>query len=215
MARDMIKYKKVFRKGEFIMSRAAQRSCKKAFQKDIVEFLKVQNHFFPTLIKELSQVKDPRNQSYIEYDIEEILYTILLKNIGSISSMQDMTDKFNEDECVQNFCKILGKDEKEFMPHYVTINECLEKLPPNELDKFRKKLIYKLLRKRSFEHARFLEKYWLVIVDATQLFYFKERHCDHCLKRTTKKGTAEEKTYYYHNVLEAKIVLGENLIISI
>jgi hypothetical protein len=65
------------------MSRAAKRSCKEAFQKDIVEFLKVQNHF---------------------------------------------------------------------MPHYVTINECLEKLPPNEL-----------------------EKYWLVIVDATKLFYFKEK----------------------------------------
>ena len=197
------------------MSRAAQRSCKQAFQKDIVEFLKVQNHFFPTLIKELSQVKDPRNQSYIEYDIEEILYTMLMKNICSISSMQDMTDKFNEEECVQNICKILGKDEKEFMPHYVTINECLEKLPPSELDKFRKKLIYKLFRKRSFEQSRFLEKYWLVIVDATQLFYFKEKHCDHCLKKTTKKGTLEEKTYYYHNVLEAKIVLGENLVISI
>jgi hypothetical protein len=197
------------------MSRAAQRSYKKAFQKDIVEFLKVQNHFFPSLIKDLSQVQDPRNQSYIEYDIEEILYTMLMKNICSISSMQDMTDKFNEEECVQNICKILGKDEKEFMPHYVTINECLEKLPPNELDKFRKKLIYKLLRKRSFENARFLGKYWLVIVDATQLFYFKEKHCDHCLKKATKKGTPEEKTYYYHNVLEAKIVLGENLVISI
>ena len=40
-------------------------------------------------------------------------------------------------------------------------------------------------------------------------------HCEHCLKRTINKGTKDEKTYYYHNVLEAKIVLGDNLIVSI
>ena len=197
------------------MSRASQRECKKNFGKDIAEFLKMQHHFFPTFIEELSKVQDPRNQSYIEYDIEEILYTMLMKNVCSITSMQDMTNKFNDEECVKNICKIIGKDEREFMPHYVTINECLEKLPPEELEKFRKKLIYKMLRKRSFEKARFLDKYWLIIVDATQLFYFKDKHCEHCLKKTSKKGTPEEKTYYYHNVLEAKIVLGENLVISI
>ena len=102
-----------------------------------------------------------------------------------------------------------------FRSHYVTINECLEKLDPEELQKFRKHMIKKLLRKRSFEGARFLGKHWMVIVDATQLFYFKERHCEHCLKRTTDRGTDKERTYYYHNVLEAKIVLGDNLIISI
>ena len=58
-------------------------------------------------------------------------------------------------------------------------------------------------------------KYWLVIVDATQLFCFKEKIADHCLRKTINKGTKDEKTYYYHNVLEAKIVLGENLVISI
>lgn len=197
------------------MSRIVKRKIKKAFQKDIVEFLRTQNHFLPTLVKDLSKVRDPRKKSYTDYDIEEILYTMIMKNVCSITSMQDMTDKFNDEVCVRNICEILGKEEKEFMPHYVTINECLEKLDPRELEKFRKQMIVKLLRKRSFEKARFLEKYWLVIVDATQLFYFKEKHCEHCLKKTMNKGTPEEKTYYYHNVLEAKIVLGDNLVISI
>jgi len=197
------------------MSRAAQRDIKKAFQKDIVEFLRIQHHFLPTFIEDLGGIKDPRKIAYADYDIEEILYTVIMKNICSITSMQDMTDKFNDEECVRNLSLILGKEEKEFLPHYVTINECLEKLDSEELQKFRKKMIKKLLRKRSFEQARFLGKYWSVIIDATQLFCFKEKHCDHCLKKTINRGTKDEKTYYYHNVLEAKIVLGENLVISI
>jgi len=197
------------------MSRAKKRELKKNFGKDIVEFLKVQHHFLPDFIDELGKIKDPRNQSYIEYDIEEILYTLVMKNVCSITSMQGMTDEFNNEECARNLCLILGKDEKEFLPHYVTINECLEKLDPEELQRFRQRMITTLLRKRSFENARFLDKHWMVIVDATQLFYFKEKHCNHCLKKTVNKGTPEEKTYYYHNVLEAKVVLGDNLIISI
>ncbi len=197
------------------MSRARKREIKKTFKKDIVEFLKVQHHFLPDFIDELGRIKDPRHQSYKEYDIEEILYTMIMKNACSISSMQEMTDVFNDEECVRNLCLILGKEEKEFLPHYVTINECLEKLDTEELHKFRNRMIKTLIRKRSFESARFLGKYWTIIVDATQLFYFNKKHCQHCLKRTIHKGTEEEKTYYYHNVLEAKIVLGDNLVISI
>jgi hypothetical protein len=152
------------------MSRAYRREIKKTFQKDIIEFLKIQRHFLPDLIENLREINDPRHLSYTDYDIEEILYTVIMKNVCSITSMQDMTDKFNTEECARNLCLILGKDEKEYLPHYVTINECLEKLDPEELQKFRKRMIKKLLRKRSFENARFLGKYWMVIVDATQLF---------------------------------------------
>ena len=56
---------------------------------------------------------------------------------------------------------------------------------------------------------------WLVIVDATQLFSFREKHCDHCLTKTIHRGTEEEKTIYYHQVLEAKLVLGEGMVISL
>ena len=70
-------------------------------------------------------------------------------------------------------------------------------------------MIYSLIRKRSFEQGNFLGEKWLVIVDATQLFSFREKHCDHCLTKTIHRGTEEEKTIYYHQVLEAKLVLGE------
>jgi hypothetical protein len=181
----------------------------------MVEFLKIQRHYFPDLMEDIKKVLDGRHQSYIEYEIEVILYVTMLKNVCSIVSMQDMSEKFEEGECKKSIYRILGIDEKETLPHYVTINECLAKLDTEELEKVRKKMIYNLIRKKSFDEAKFLAKYWLVIVDGTQLFCFKERHCSHCLTKTINKGTDDEKTIYYHHVLESKIVLGDDFIVSI
>ena len=105
------------------MGRKQERAIKKAFEKDMVSFLKTQHHFFPNLVKELSQVKDPRHQSDIDYDIEEILYPVILKSVFNLLSMQEMTNEFNQEERVRNVCEILGKSEKRFLPHYVTIND--------------------------------------------------------------------------------------------
>lgn len=197
------------------MTRAEKREIKRKLNREISEFLKIQNHYFPDLITDIKKVMDGRNQSYITYEIEVVLYIMLLKNVCSIASMQEMNDTFNEDECIKNIYKILGLEEKACLPHYVTINECLSKLDTGELEKIRKDMVYSLIRKKSFDDAKFLGKYWLVIVDATQLFRFNERHCEHCLTKTVNKGTDDEKTIYYHQVLEAKIVLGDDLVISI
>jgi len=85
--------------------------------------------------------------SYTTYDISEILYTVIMKNNCNLSSMQEMTETFNEEIIVQNICNILGKEEKEFLPHYITTNECLEKLEAEELEKLRVKMIRELITK--------------------------------------------------------------------
>ncbi|NLK65519.1 MAG: transposase family protein [Tissierellia bacterium] len=155
------------------LTRAEKREIRRTLQNEIKEFLKIQAHYFPELIQDIKNVMDSRNQSYITYEIEVILYMMILKNACSIESMQEMNDEFNIDECVKNIYKILGLEEREYLPHYVTVNECLKKLDNAELEKLRKKMIYGLIRKKSFDHAKFLGKHWLVIVDATQLFSFK------------------------------------------
>ena len=197
------------------MTRAEKRELKRKLKKDIAEFLKIQSHYFPDLMEDIKKVLDGRHQSYITYEIEVILWIVVLKNVCSLASMQEMNETFNEDECIKNIYKILGLEEKYYLPHYVTVNECLSKLQPKELEKIRKKMIYGLIRKKSFDEAKFLGSHWLVIVDATQLFCFKERHCAHCLTKTYNKGTEYEKTIYYHTVLEAKLVLGDDLVVSI
>lgn len=197
------------------MTRAEKRAIKSQIRNAIKEFLKIQAHYFPDLIEDIKKIMDERNQSYVTYEIEVIIFVMILKNICSIESMQEMNEAFNEDTCVKNIYRVLGLEEKDYLPHYVTINECLSRLNNQELEKVRKKMIYGIIRKRSFEYGKFLGEKWLVIVDATQLFCFKERHCEHCLTKTINRGTLEEKTVYYHQVLEAKLVLGDDMIISL
>lgn len=197
------------------MTRAEKRAIKNQIRNAIKEFLRIQAHYFPDLIEDIKNIMDERNQSYVTYEIEVIIFVMILKNICSIESMQEMNETFNEDTCVKNIYRVLGLEEKNYLPHYVTINECLSRLDNKELEKVRKKMIYGIIRKRSFEYGKFLGEKWLVIVDATQLFSFKERHCEHCLTKTINRGTPEEKTIYYHQVLEAKLVLGDDMIISL
>ena len=71
---------------------------------------------------------------------------------------------------------------------------------------------------KTFNRARLLGKYWRVIIDGTGLFYFKEKHCENCLVTTLSReenGKEIKVKRYYHKVLEAKLVLAENIVISL
>ena len=175
------------------------------------EFIRIKNHFFKDIDSKLKNVKDKRHQSYIEYTPDIILFNVLMKNVTSIESMNQMTTEFNTEECINNVAKVLGYDELEELPHHDTINNFLKKLNPNEIEKIRKYMIKELLKKRCLEQYRLLDKYWTIAVDATGLVSFSEKHCDHCLKREyVNKETGEiEKTIYFHYVLEAKLVVGD------
>ena len=174
------------------------------------EFIKLQKHFFKDINKKLKCVKDPRHKSYIQYGTDAILFSVLMKNVCSITSMSGMTEQFNRKECIQNVSKVLGCELEE-LPHYDTINNFLTDLEPEEIEKIRDYMIKELFRKRSLESFRLQDKYWCIAIDATGLFSFPERHCEHCLKKeyTNKETGKVEKEVYYHNVLEAKLVAGD------
>jgi uncharacterized protein YaaW (UPF0174 family) len=88
------------------------RKLQELLRNEIAQFFKIQNHYFPDLIQDIRNVLDGRNQSYTTYEIEVILYVMILKNVCSIESMKEMTEAFNEDELVKNVYKILKLDPK-------------------------------------------------------------------------------------------------------
>ncbi|MCK4261270.1 MAG: transposase family protein, partial [Halanaerobiales bacterium] len=153
----------------------------------------------------LRNVKDRRHQSYIKYGTDILLFTMIMKNVTGIESMNKMTSNFNRDECIENIAKALGYDCLEELPHHDTINNFLKTLEPEKLENIISYMLKTLFKKRSLEHYRLLNKYWIVAIDGTGVFTFNERHCEHCLKREYRnKETKEiEKTVYFHSVLEA------------
>lgn len=97
------------------------------------------------------------------------------------------------------------------MAHHDTVENLLKKLNPNEISAVRRNMINRLIRMKSLKSFRLWDKYYMVAIDGTGHLVFKDRHCPHCLTKQ-KDGKI---TYYYHNVLEAKIVTETGLALSI
>ena len=199
------------------MTRKEEREALEAFNQ-CVELWKIIRHFFPGLIPLLKSVKDHRHQSYVEYKNHVVLFTRILGTVFHIESMRKTTKSLNKAVCIKNISKILGLEEElTELPHWKTINDYLEALEPEGLEEIIPQLVNRLTRIRTFENSRIRNKYWQIIVDGTQLYTFDERHCKHCLKREHKDKESGQvvRTEYYHVVLEAKLVINGNIVISI
>ena len=196
------------------MGRAEVRAAR-ALEKNPIEACnEVQRKFCPDLFNNLGQITDPRHQSYITYTGRVMLGQMYYKGIAGITSMQDMTDKFNKPEIVKNMASFMGAGIDDYLPHHVTENDYLEQLHPNELQNTIQDIVYDLIRRKSFYDARFMKK-WLVIIDGTQLYSGNIKINDKCLERHYNKGTENETVNYHVDVLEAKIYFGPNLVCSI
>ena len=97
------------------------------------------------------------------------------------------------------------------LPHMDTVDEVMRVLEETELEKLKQELIRTLLEKKVFRRQRFLGKYYQIVIDGTHTCTVEEGHCPHCLHKTYENGT----TWYFHNVLEAKLVFAKGFCISI
>ena len=209
--------KKKMKKKEDWITKKMKRKVKKE-ERGIVDLMRIVFHFFRELPQWINEMTDPRNPAYITYTQSDLVWMGLLKNICAVKTMRSMEEQFNEEACIDTLRILSGDKNLAEMPHADTLNYYLERLSPVCLAGVRKRMIKRLIRMKSFNQARLLGKYWRVIIDGTGLFYFKEKHCENCLVTTlTREEDGKQVTVhrYYHKVLEAKLVLAENIVISL
>ena len=195
------------------MSRERDRIAKRIEKNPVVECNKIQKKFYPELFMKFGQVIDPRHSSYIDYSSKVMLGTVYYKGIAGISSMQGMTRAFNDETVAGNLYRFMGDEAKEYLPHGVTVNEFLERLDPLELEKIQTNIVYRMIRRKTFDEAKVLGR-WLVLVDGSELDEGNKQKNENYLSRSYNKGTEIEFTKYHRSVLEAKIYLGNNLVCS-
>lgn len=209
--------KKKMKKKKDWITKEMKRRVKKN-EKGIVDLLRIMSHFFQELPQWINEMTDPRNPAYTIYTQSDLIFMGILKNICAVKTMRSMEEQFNEETCIDTLKILSGDKNLAEMPHYDTLNYYLEKLSPKCLAEIRKRMVKRLIRMKSFNHTKLSGKYWRVIIDGTGLFYFKEKHCENCLVTTVTReedGKEVKVKRYYHKVLEAKLVLGENIILSL
>lgn len=197
------------------MNRKERREILKGQGNPVEFFCKVGNKAIPGLFSQIEDFTDPRHTSYIIYPQKVMIATALMKNVCGITSMTQMTEKFNDETIIKNIGILCEMQETlEELPHFVTINNYLSNLDPKHLEQIRMQQVKNLIKGRAYEAAR-LEGKWFVIIDATEICSFEEKNDEFCLHKTYNRGTENEKTIWSHSVLEAKIVLGDHFVISI
>lgn len=209
--------KKKMKKKKDWLTKAKKRRVKKE-ERGIVDLMMIMHHFFKELPQWIDEMRDPRNPSYTIYTQPDLIFLGMLKNMCAVKTMRSMEEVFNEEACINTLKLLSGDRDLIEMPHYDTLNYYLEKLSPGCLADVRKKMVQSLIRMKSFNRTRLLGKDWRVIIDGTGLFYFKEKHCGNCLVTTITReenGKEIKVKRYYHKVLEAKLVLAPNIIISL
>lgn len=170
---------------------------------------KVMYHYFPYMNKWIDEtIEDPRVRIKKGYDKRNFFYILLLGMMLKLGSRNDMNNKFDNKTMLKNISMLSGISISE-LPDDETIANFFERIPPREMDKINEMMIRILIRNKVFYKDR-LYGYYLIAVDGTGYLKFKEKHCEHCLKR--KFG---DTLYYIHYVLSAKLITDYGMALNI
>ncbi len=161
--------------------------------------------YFPGLFDRILEIEDVRKKS--KYKLTEII----MAGIAMFIFKEGSRNAFNNDRSEGNFNVNYQKIFNLRLPHMDTVDNVMRLLKENELEVLKTWMIKIILTKKTLHKFRFLNKYHLVAIDGSGMMSHSEKHCDHCLTKTSKNG----KTTYFHNVLEAKIVCHNGFSISL
>jgi len=145
-----------------------------------------------------SRLPDPRKPQGRQYGIEEIMTGGLSLFLFKEGSRNQLNNNRSDGYFSERYRQMFGME----LPHQDAVHDVLRKLPNGDLEQVKMNLMSNLFEQKWLREYRLLDEYYLVAVDATGVMSFDERHCEHCLTKTSKSG----KTTYFHYVLEAKLV---------
>lgn len=174
------------------------------------QFSKTLYNLFPNFNQWLENIPDPRQEKKCEYGIKELMWLSLLLFISAQESRQQYNHHLLTEETRCTLESLLGLDLPS-LPHGDTLCHLWEKLELEALEKLKVVLLKVLIRRRCLENFRFKGTY-LMAIDGVEIYRWKQKHCEHCLHSKSGKSEVE---YYYHRVLEAKLVSSCGLSLSI
>ena len=156
----------------------------------------------------LAEVADTRVQAKITYDRSFLLTMGLSVFLLKLGSRRQVRFELDSPEALANLNRLSGCDQQT-LAHSDTLDHFLSHVPAGSPVRLRGQMVRRLIRMKALDSGRLLS-HFLVVLDGTGQFYFRRRHCPHCLTQTL-----DGKTRYFHHVLEAKLVTPEGLAISI
>jgi len=172
---------------------------------------KTVRHFFPDFSTQLKRISDPRSEPKIVYPLPYLVWVGILLFLLKLGARRQIHHLLNEPSVVTHLNALTGECLEE-VPHGDTLECLMQDIDYAEVAEIRTAMVRKLIRSRVLDNYRLLGEYHRIAIDGSGIMSFAERHCEHCL---TKTSSVTEKTTYYHTVLEAKLVTDNGLSLSV
>ncbi|MBT8374174.1 MAG: hypothetical protein KJN80_04595 [Deltaproteobacteria bacterium] len=169
------------------------------------------HHFFPDIFERLDKIEDFRERP--QYKLAEIIFAAIAIHIFKATS-RNAFNNINQGKFAQNYFQSFGLR----LPHMDTVDLIMRVIPEDELEKLKTHLIYGLIEKKLFYKYKILDQFCNVSVDGTGVMTINEaniKNFPNALTKVFNKGKENEKTVYFLNVLEAKLVCANGFCISL
>jgi hypothetical protein len=155
-------------------------------------------HFFGDFKGLFSEVTDRRSPKKITYPLPALAFAGMVMFLCHLGARRQIKLQLHTLPSAATFEALFGVNA---IPHGDTLNDAFKQCDPEDFQRVVCRLDQILIRKKVLYFSRVLDKYFVVAVDGTGTVTYSERHCPHCLTQTQN-----DKTIYYHKVLEAKLV---------
>ncbi|MBM4020460.1 MAG: hypothetical protein FJ288_19435 [Planctomycetes bacterium] len=153
---------------------------------------------------------ETRYEPRIRYQGPFLVWWGLLLFLCKLGRLRQLDSELRDEQTeVLANVNALAETQQTTLPVSGTLRHYLVHLGPAPRATLRTRMIRTLIRGKVLDAYR-LQGAFVIAVDGTGHLSFARRHCDHCLTQTHG-----ERTYYYHQVLEAKLVTGSGLALSV
>lgn len=161
----------------------------------------VLHHFFPQLSEWFGGIHDPRLSGKAAYPLKLLLLLAVVMFLSHAGSRNHFNDQVRDAIAMAGtLARILGI-ELDAVPHLDTLEKVLRNLRPEELETLLAQLTRRLIRMKALDDWRVSGRF-LLAIDGTGLYSFRQRHCEHCIETHHESGIVT----YSHKVLVAFIV---------
>ncbi len=165
-------------------------------------------HFFGGFEHIFQGLTDRRDQARITYPLSVLMATGVLMFLFRLGARRQIAKLLRGNgPAATKYHALFGTQQ---CPHGDTLNYAFARVTVAEAQEAVTHMTETLIRRKILYRHRLLGRYYLVAIDGTGMLTFSERHCPHCMTRTS-----HGRTLFYHPVLEAKLVTPSGFAFSL
>jgi hypothetical protein len=148
------------------------------------------------------KIKDTRDQDKIQYTLLDIYNSAFALLYLQDPSLLEFQRRCQEETQKNNLETVFGVQK---IPSDTQLRDVIDSHSNEPIMESFKHYFYEFQKEKQFEQYRFINKYFLVVLDGSEYFTSESINCKKCLVKKDKEG----KKRYHHQILQSTLIHPE------